>query len=372
MTDPREQALDYLSRLGSHPATAFNENGVAAVVRAILAELGLEHRLDAFGNIIAKIAGTDSTANPLAIVAHMDHPGFEITAIHPDRNIGDFVANAIGGVPPSSFEAGVPVLALLPDGSRVRGSTAGKIGDDSERQVVIRLEQPIDLEPPIPVVFDLVDFELDGQYIRMRAVDDLAGCGSILATLARLKAGEPPPGDVYGVFTRAEEVGLVGARLMAEAGTLPPETLVISAESSRTLPGAEMGEGPVIRVGDAGYTFTADAESVLIRAREILRERDSGFKCQRQLMSGGICEASAFAVFGYQTTGIAFPLGNYHNGAPEGRIEAEYIHIDDYLGGVELLTEAALRVSDRANTDFRQRLREVPPELRQRMLDTAG
>ena len=64
-------------------------------------------------------------------------------------------------------------------------------------------------------------------------------------------------------------------------------------------------------------------------------------------------------------------LGNYHNGAPEGRIEAEYIHVDDYLGGVELLTEAARRVSDRANTAFRQRLREVPSELRQRMLDTS-
>ena len=372
MTDPRAQALDYLSRLGSNPATAFNENGVATTVRAILDELGLERRSDAFGNIIAKVPGRDPTVNPLAIVAHMDHPGFEITGSYEDR----YIAKAMGGVPPSSFEAGVPVQVLLPNGSRISGATAGKFGDDNERQVLIRLEQPQDLEPPISVVFDLVDFELDGQHIRMRAVDDLAGCGSILAALARLIArlnqGEAPPGDVYGVFTRAEEVGLVGARLMAEAGTLPPETLVISAESSRALPGAEMGEGPVIRVGDAGFTFTADAEAVLVRARETLRERDSGFKCQRQLMSGGTCEASAFAVYGYQTTGIAFPLGNYHNGAPEGRIEAEYIHVDDYLGGVDLLTEAALRVSDRANTAFRQRLREVPSEMRQRMLDTGG
>jgi len=360
--------LDYLSRLGSHPATAFNENGVAGAVKAILDELGLEHRQDDFGNIIAKIPGTDSTANPLAIVAHMDHPGFEITGSHPDGSENGYIAKAMGGVPPSSFEAGVPVQVLLPDGSRVLGEIAGAIGDGSERQVLIRLNQPQDLEPPISVVFDLVDFELEGEMIRMRAVDDLAG----LATLARLTENEKPPGDVYGVFTRAEEVGLVGARLMAEAGILPPETLVISAESSRTLPGAEMGEGPVIRVGDAGFTFTADAEAALIRAREILKERDSGFKCQRQLMSGGTCEASAFAVFGYQTTGIAFPLGNYHNGAPEGRIEAEYIHVDDYLGGVDLLTEAALRVSDRANTAFRQRLRVVPSDMRQRILDSGG
>ena len=65
---------------------------------------------------------------------------------------------------------------------------------------------------------------------------------------------EDLPVDVYGVFTRAEEVGLVGARLLAEANTLPKNTLVVSLESSRSLPGAEIGGGPVIRVGDAAFT----------------------------------------------------------------------------------------------------------------------
>ena len=366
MSNLKEQALDFLSRLGSNPATAFKEDGVVDTVKSILAEIGLEYQQDDFGNIISKVSGTDPTANPLAIVAHMDHPGFEIISSHTDG----YIAKAMGGIPQSSFDSGVPIQVILPDGSRIKGSTAGKFGEDSERQVLIKLDQHYDLEPPVTAVFDLVDFELYNEHIHMRAVDDLAGCGSILAALAQLTSGDAPPGDVYGVFTRAEEVGLVGARLMAEAGTLPPETLVISAESSRTLPGAEMGEGIVIRVGDAGFTFTADAESVLIRARETLQGREVGFKCQRQLMSGGTCEASAFAVFGYQTTGIAFPLGNYHNGAPKGRIEAEYIHVDDYIGGVELITEAARRVSDRANTAFRQRLREVPSDIRQRMLDT--
>jgi endoglucanase len=216
------------------------------------------------------------------------------------------------------------------------------------------------------VVFDLVDFQLDGDFIRMRALDDLAGCGSIMAALSVLKDASPPV-DVYGVFTRAEEVGLVGARLMGEARTLPVGTLVVSLESSRTLPGAEIGGGPVIRVGDAGFTFNADAEAALIKARETLQGRPQGFKVQRQLMSGGTCEASAFAIYGYPTTGIAFPLGNYHNGAPEGKIEAEYIHRDDFLGGVQLIVESARSVAERKNTAFRRRLAEVPPELRQRL-----
>ena len=272
---------------------------------------------------------------------------------------------------------------LLPGGNRLPALTAGRHGEESDRRVLIRLadpEGPGAVEPPAAAVFDLVDFELDGELIRMRAADDLAGCGAILAALAQLsRSGVAPSGDVYGLFTRAEEVGLVGARLAAEAGTLPLGTLVISAESSRTLPGAEQGRGPVVRVGDAGSTFDVDAESVLIRARESLLERDdesgraggTGFKSQRQLMSGGVCEASAFAVYGYQVTGIAFPLGNYHNAAPEGGVEAEFIHVDDYLGGIALLTEAAYRVADRSNTAFRQRLREVPGQMRQRLLDTA-
>ena len=367
----REEALDFLARLGGQPAVAYHESGVASVVREILDGIGVEYRIDPPGNILARLPGTNADVPPLAIVAHMDHPGFELVERHGDG--GEFVADALGGIPASSFSAGVPLQVILPGGARAAAETAGPYGEESERKALVRLaDADIAAEMPLPAaaVFDLVDFELDGEYIRMRAVDDLAGCASALSAMARLvRSGQQPEGDVYALFTRAEEIGLVGARLAAENGLLPATTLVISAESSRTLPGAEQGRGPVIRVGDAGSTFDDDAESVLIRAREALNEREGGFAAQRQLMSGGVCEASAFSAYGYRTTGIAFPLGNYHNGAPEGRIEAEYIHVDDYLGGVALMEEAARRVSDRANTAFRRRLQSVPDDMRRRLLE---
>ena len=366
----REEALDFLSRLGSQPAVAFHEGGVSAAVRSILDEIGVPYEIDAFGNILAKLAGTSADIPPLAVVAHMDHPGFELTERHGDG--GEFVADALGGIPATSFAAGVPLQVLLSGGRRVEAVTSGPYGEESARKALVRVtDLGIAAELPLPAaaVFDLVDFQVDGEFIRMRAVDDLAGCASALAALARLsRSDDRPDGDFLALFTRAEEVGLVGARLAAEARLLPANTLIISAESSRTLPGAEQGRGPVIRVGDAGSTFDSDAESVLVRAREALGENEGGFAAQRQLMSGGVCEASAFAAYGYQTTGIAFPLGNYHNGAPEGRIEAEYIHVDDFLGGVALMEEAARRVSDRANTAFRRRLQSVPEDMRQRLM----
>jgi len=371
----REEALDFLSRLGAQPAIAFYEDGVAAAVQAILSEIGVPYEVDPFGNVLARLAGGDRDrdsspgAAPLAIMAHMDHPGFELVERCGDE--GEFVADASGGIPAASFAAGVPLQVLMPGGRRVAAATVGPYGAESERRALVRVSD-LGIAPEIPLpaaaVFDLTDFEIDGEFIRMRAVDDLAGCAAALAALARLsRSHERPEGDVYGLFTRAEEVGLIGARLAAEARLLPPNCLVVSVESSRTLPGAEQGKGPVIRVGDAGSTFDGDAESALIRGREALAERAEGFAAQRQLMSGGVCEASAFAAYGYQATGMAFPLGNYHNGAPGGRIEAEYIHVDDFLGGVALMEEAARRVSDRANTAFRRRLQSVPEEMRRRL-----
>ena len=363
--DYNDRALDFLARLGAQPAVAFHENGVAAAVRDALTEIGVSWRTDDFGNIIARIAGTEGNDHPpIALMAHMDHPGFELV----DRDGDYLIGNALGGVPQGAFAPGVPLQVVLPGGRRINAETVGPHGEERQRQVQVQVTgSPVgDIPLPSPAVFDLPDFTIEDDRLVMRAADDLAGCGCILATLSAL-CDDPPAGDVYGVFTRAEEVGLVGARLLAEARTLPNDTLVVSLESSRTLPGAAIGGGPVIRVGDAGSTFNTDAESALIRARETLTARLPDFRCQRQLMSGGVCEASAFMAFGYRSTGVAFPLGNYHNGADDGSIAAEYIHRDDYLNGAALVTEAARQVKMRWDTAFSRRIRQVPDAMRARL-----
>ena len=116
-----------------------------------------------------------------------------------------------------------------------------------------------------------------------------------------------------------------------------------------------------------------DSEQVLVAARERIKKRDAGYRSQRQLMSGGTCEATAFAAFGYQATGIAFPLGHYHNATtripdPEGGVGAEYIKLSDFLGGVELVYEAAKSVAARGDSPTRRRIREVSDEIRERLI----
>ena len=374
----REFSLNLLRELGGCPAIPFMEAEVAAVIRRTLRGMGLTVEPDRYGNVIAHRRGHRDCREeqpPIAFVAHMDHPGFEAVEVRGDA----VIARALGGVPQACFSELVPVQVILPDGRRLGAETAGRYGPDDQRMVSLRLNaspskaqvrrEAHSMEFPRAVVFDLTDFQFDGELVHMRALDDLAGCASILASLAELLPDEGV-GDVYAVFTRAEEVGLIGARLVAEGGILPADTLVVSLEASRTLPGATIGEGPVIRVGDASFTFDAEAEGVLLKAREELMEQRPDFKAQRQLMSGGTCEASGFRYHGYRTTGIAFPLGNYHNATPEGGVGAEYIHINDFVGGVELLVQAARSVALRRDSGPWRRMREIPQDYRQRLADT--
>lgn len=339
-------ATNILNDLGACPATPFFESGPAEYVKKTLDRLSIPYFCDSFGNIIGHHQNNPANTPAIAFVAHMDHPGFE--AIETSKH--GLIAKASGGVPAAAIVKSIPVLILSSDGKRVPAFTTphpeSAEPDDrrGQRLVYVHPIAKIDLPIPSPVVFDLPDFVLEGDVIRMRAVDDLAGCAAILASLDRLVKSKAAA-NVYGVFTRAEEIGLYGAKLLAEFNTLPTETVIISIESSAVIPGVFQGGGPVIRTGDAAYTFSATAEQILSSARDSLQKSFGDFKSQRQLMSGGVCEATAFAALGYNVTGLAFPLGNYHNATTHfadlnGDVDAEHIHLSDYLGGVKLITEA--------------------------------
>ena len=346
MDQKNRLATNILKDLGAYPATPFFERGPAEYVKKTLDRLSIPYFCDSFGNIIGHHQNNPADTAAIAFVAHMDHPGFEAI----ETTAHGLVAKASGGVPAAAIAKSIPVLVLSSDGKRVPAFTTphpeSAAPDDrrGQRLVYVHPSTNIDLPIPSPIVFDLPDFIREEDIIRMRAVDDLAGCAAILSSLDQLVKSKATA-NVYGVFTRAEEIGLYGARLLAESNTLPTETVIISIESSPVIPGVIQGEGPVIRTGDAAYTFSATAEQILSSARDSLQKKFGDFKSQRQLMSGGICEATAFAALGYNVTGLAFPLGNYHNATTQfadlnGEVDAEYIHLSDYLEGIKLVTEA--------------------------------
>ena len=357
-----DESLKTLSELGAIPAVSFHEHWMSEKICKILDESNIPWSKDTYNNIIASINTNNTSDRPIAFIAHMDHPGFEII----DQTSEYMIAKPLGGIPGYGKNPGVELEIVIDPQTRYKAHIIGPNPTD-DSTLLVSTEDPVAINNlPVATVFNLVDFELKSNIINMRALDDLAGCAAMISILQkRITSKDNQP--IYGIFTCAEEVGLVGARLLAKSGLIPKSTFIVSIEASRTLPGAEVGKGPVIRVGDAGTTFDNEAESILIKAKEFLTESDTNFRCQRQLMSGGVCEASAFWSEGYQTTGMAFPLGNYHNGGDNEQILAEYIHESDFLNGVALLERSTYHVNDSSPTRFQQRFQELPESLTERL-----
>ena len=344
--------LELLRDLLSQPTAPFHEERVAARIGAYLREWGVPFEVDDAGNIIARYQ-RGAPCRPLVLMAHMDHPAFSITASGGPEG-ATWTAALEGGVAAACFERPVAVRVYPRDAAHAGGLSARVVGyarGERPRDVTLYLQADdpaaADLVQPGDFgIWDLPHFELRDGVIHARAIDDLAGCAAILLALWR-GAQERAETTLYGVFTRAEEVGLVGAQVLMSGETLPRESYIVSLEASPALPGAVQGGGPVIRAGDRAVTFSEEAELALKMAAYRLGSdvwrpvTPVTTKIQRQLMSGGRCEASAAVLLGYQATGLAFPLGNYHNVGEGSVLMTENIHASDFMIGVALLQEAA-------------------------------
>ena len=349
-------ALEILERLCLQPTVSYHEWRVAREISTILRDHGIDAQRDRWGNIIAELNG-DESKSPLVFVAHMDHPGFEaIEALEVNEDEELIVAEPRGGLGSRAYDLGTGVRIVARDGTTMYGAIEShgllrQIGNGRFARTDRVMIQPdtgftgrkaSDLTYPAAVVLDLDSFSVDGEFIRARQLDDLAGCAAILASLITVKKDEANIRPIKGLFTRAEEVGLVGAALAAADEVVGKDAIIVSVETSLKSDNAEQGNGVVIRVGDRMTTFDHSAEAVLHTATHRISEHGGtdGFKVQRALMGAGGCEASAFKAHGYKVTGTSFPLGAWHNTEDDGSIVPEYIHLDDFMSGIALITEA--------------------------------
>src|SRR2546425_5671949 len=315
-----------LEQLCRQPTPSCHEPAVRAEAAKLAGAFGTSVRTDAYGNLILAPRGK-RRGPPIWLVAHMDHPGLEV--------VGPREARLLGGVRSTYFRRGVRlrfahggevvparVLSCAPRTRRFRldsGANALRRGDFG--------------------VFELGDFRLAADRVHARQLDDLAGCAVSLAAVDR--AARRPSLNLRALLTRAEEVGFVGTLAGISEGLVPRNAWVINAEASKAIPGVAIGGGPVIRVGDRQRTFDRRAEDLLAAARERL---PPSRPVQRALMTGGTCEATPWTVFGYRATGIAIPLGNYHNQGQEDRLRPEVVAVQDLATAVDLVELAATSV----------------------------
>lgn len=340
----RGRIVEVLGQVVSIPTAPFHEQRVQSHVEAEAARLGLPSRRDRFGNVVVEYRRGRPTT-PLAFTAHMDHPGLEVVAS------GGREALAIwyGAFPLELPKRGVGELIVVhgDDGRRTRGRITGEVKRSdigAARPFTIETTRPV--EPGDHGHFDVTPFRegkgAQAGRVYTKSADDLGGCACILLLLERLVAAQARA-HVIALFTRAEEVGFFGMLGAVRDRTLPEGTLTVVLETSRALPEAAIGCGPVVRVGDRARIFDSDLLLFMKRlAEERGRAARDGFRFQMRVMDGGTCEATPLVLAGYPAAGIAIPLGNYHNDAG-GRVAPEYVSIDDVVHAVELMVELATR-----------------------------
>ncbi|MBL9131458.1 MAG: M20/M25/M40 family metallo-hydrolase [Verrucomicrobiaceae bacterium] len=280
-----------LKRLLKLPTAPFHEYHVRAEIEAMLKECPhVKLRKDKFGNLLATYKNGKIKSKPTWVfAAHMDHPAFVKS-----EDGWEF----LGGSATPEMEVAVK--------SGLRKAKGG-IGVWN-----------------FPV-------KVTNTRIEAAACDDLIGCAVIVMTfleLARLGIHT----TVHAAFTRAEEVGWLGAWHLAQNWPFGKEAVFVSIETSRPVNGAVMGQGPMVRVGDRVSVFDSEAVAVLTTTA-----KEQAIRVQRCLLDAGACEATAVQAAGVRSVGISIPLGNYHNIGVQRQIAPEFVMMDDVKALIQLL-----------------------------------
>ncbi len=350
------------------PSATYHEHLIRAEVIRLLRGLPhLQLRLDRFGNLIAHYRHRPRTGHSLALVAHLDHPGFVIPdEAHRIARTAQF----LGGVANDYFKK---QRVLFYSGKSTKSLGNARIArleiNDNEKIV------HFDRDPPPQAQFGMWDLPAN-RFTRTRfqgrACDDLVGVSTILSLLIHLTKTNARA-EVYGLITRAEEVGFHGALAnLKDKKTALPKIPVFSIETSNVRGFAQMDAGPILRVGDRLSIFTPQVTQWLHDSFEALKKSDKTVTYQRLLMSGGTCEATVFQQSAYPTGALCLALENYHNMGADGKIRSEAVSLNDWQQLYRFLhylaTDAPAYVPHSGKPQLSPRLRDLQNAAVKRLL----
>ncbi len=272
-----------------------------------------EFKVDNLGNLICFKKGEKTPNKKIMLDAHMDEVGFIITNI---TNDGFLKFATVGGI---------DTAALLSRRVRINGNIAGVIGckpihlleADSRKKLPKLSELCVDIGASnkeaaaakvslgdCGIIYS--DFEILGNSIKAKALDDRIGC-SILIKLLK----EYNEYDFYAVFSTQEEVGLRGAKVSSYSIS-PDFCLVLEATTAADIAGSTpdsqvcvQGEGPAISFMDKATVYDRALYTAAL---------NSGIKCQpKTAVSGGNNAGSIhLSGAGIRTLAISAPCRYIH------------------------------------------------------------
>jgi len=354
----KSRHLGILRRILSAESAPFHEDRVADQVAQWGRRRGVAVSRDAAGNVLVRPRRRVGPA-PWVFTAHMDHPGFVATR----QRGGTLWADFLGSVRKEFFVAGR--VRFFTPGRCARGTirTVRNVKGSQWPACRVQLDEARDVPPGTVGAWDLPAVRIRGTRLSGRACDDLVGTAAVLCAIDEI-VSRKIPANVIGLLTRAEEVGGMGAIAACRGPSIPADARIVGIETSKAQPGAPLGCGVVIRVGDRMRTFDPRLTACVTLVARRLKRRSRRFSFVRQLMPGGTCESTIYGLWGYSATALCLPLANYHNMGRGGRIVPERIDLGDFDCTVRLLVALAGSGATPARADallkarFRKLMRE--------------
>ncbi|WP_200761527.1 hypothetical protein [Poriferisphaera corsica] len=353
---------------------------------------------DKWGNVLLGLKGRRAK-RPVVLTSHLDHPAFvvyevkdggrEVWAefrggVHNDYFVGtkvrwwSRVEGELDKIKCEQFEGKDSYQTLIDLKETKRGEVAEVFDADEKNGQMFKQAKICFLAKNKVKTGDLLTWDLrESKVVRCklnaRVCDDLAVTAASLTCFERWyernKNKLKEAHHVQVLFTRAEEVGFIGAMGACQSGLIADDARLIALENSKSIPGdSPQGAGPIVRVGDATSTFGHELNYRISQIAKQLTGEDETFQYQRKLMPGGSCEATAYQCYGYQTTCLCLPLVNYHNmNEQTKKIDVEVIDMRDYHNMVKLLIGVCERL-DNGEVDGLRRVLDDLFEKRKHVL----
>jgi putative aminopeptidase FrvX len=347
-----------LTELMLIPGLSGYEERVAACIAGHLDAIGIAHRSDRLGNLVATLPG-DPGAPAVMVFTHMDQLGFVVRKV---EDTGLIRLERLGGVPERALAAQAVLICTA------RGDLPGVIankshhatGPDEKYRVVPYQDLYVDagfasrdeamaagVQIGCPVVYLPRVLELAGGRIAGTSVDDRAGC-AVLLELARNLYGRTGGPTVHLVWSVQEEYNLRG--VLPAATACAPDIavqvdLLLACDTPDMVARGEVaiGGGP----GMSLYSFHGRGtlngvipHPALVRLMENAAAAQ-GLPLQRSAHTGALTDLSYIQFMGPEGVAcldVGFPMRYSHSAL-------EVVDLGDLAGLVTLLDAALSRVT---------------------------
>ncbi len=322
---------ELLKRLCAADAPSGNEREAAELIKKELADVGVPIRQDRMGNVIVPLHFGDTSASDrvrIMVSAHMDEVGFMITEIRKEGYLG---FGCVGGISASVLSG--RRVKVLAEGGALTGVIASKAihhKDKKEEEkppkkdklyIDIGATSAEQAEEYVRIgdfaVFESDFYELGEGLIKARAIDDRAGCVSMIEIIRSLaEAPMHDNADVYFCFTVREEIGLSGATVAAQV-IKPHIAIVLESTAVADIEGvkdsqrvASIGGGVCISVMDRSTIYDKE---LVGRALELAEQNGISAQLKKYVSGGNDAGSIHKSGEGVRTLALSVPTRYLHS-----------------------------------------------------------